>query len=309
MAYLKRPNPFTDRNIIQKPGEFFGRRNELSKIFTRLQGLQSISIYGERKIGKSSLLSNVLYNIPLELGNEYKGAYINLRDSEYYTAYYFLKSVLSKFGCDSDVISENNSYNANLVAFSESIKLLSENCKPILLIDDFDYIIKKPDEFNIDFLEGLRHLGSQGYVAYVTTSLRSLKELCNKSKLNSTFYMIFYELPLGELTASETTEFLSAKRKGVFFSSAEIKLIKEVAGRNPLRLRIACYHIYANGGKKWKRDKLKEEIEIEIKYLDDQKARTERSLRKLGREAGTYIFSKVDVVIQILKLIFLRKVQ
>lgn len=302
MAGLASYNPFTERNIIKNPDEFFGRRDELRTIFTRLQGLQSTSIYGERKIGKSSLLYNVFLNIPEELGSEYKSAYIDLRDSNYHTAHHFLKRILLEFECDPEVILENNTYNKNLIIFSESIKELSKKCKPVLLIDELDHIIKKPDEFDEDFLETLRTLGYQGYIAYVIASFSSLRELCIKSKLNSTFYSIFYESQLSEFKPDETTDFLSARRKGVNFNTEEIKLIKETAGRNPLHLRIACYHIFANRGKKWNRDKLKRKIEEDIEYYADEQARMERALRKHGKEVGTYILKKVDSVIEIFKI-------
>ncbi len=93
MAGLVRYNSFTERNVIQNPEEFFGRMNELRTIFTRLQGLQSTSIYGERIIGKLSLLYKLLYDIPKELGNDYKSAYMDLRESRYHTSYYFLKKI------------------------------------------------------------------------------------------------------------------------------------------------------------------------------------------------------------------------
>ena len=60
------------------------------------------------KLGNHLYSTMYYYNIPEELGNEYKSAYIDLRDSKYHTAYYFLKNVLSEFGCDPEVILENN---------------------------------------------------------------------------------------------------------------------------------------------------------------------------------------------------------
>ncbi|OEU42401.1 hypothetical protein BGV40_09725 [Methanosarcina sp. Ant1] len=294
MAGLARHDPFIEINIIKNPDEFFGRKDELRTIFTRLQGLQSTSIYGERKIGKSSLLYKVFCDIPEELGNEYKSAYIDLRDSDYHTVYYFLKNVLSEFKCDPEVILENNTYNKNLIAFSESIKELSTKYKPVLLIDEFDHIIKKPEEFNKDFLDTLRTLGNHGHIAYITASLYSLKELCIKSKLNSPFYSIFYELQLGELTRGEITDFLSAKRKDVNFNAEEIKLIKEIAGNNPLHLRIACYHIFANKGKKWNRSKLKGKIQNEINHFDDKEARRKKNIRDIGKKVTKYISKLVE---------------
>lgn len=304
MPGLARYNPFTDINVIKNPDEFFGREDELRTIFTRLQGLQSTSIYGDKKIGKSSLLYNVLYNIPKELGTEYKSAYVDLRDSNYYTFYDFLKNVLSKLECDPDVIQEKNNYTKNLIEFSESIKFLRTNCKPILLIDEFDYIIKKPDEFKEEFLETLRTLGNQGYIAYVTASFHSLKELCTKSKLNSTFYSIFYELNLSVLKFDEITDFLSARRKGVTFNSKEIKLIKETAGSNPFHLRIACECVFEERGKKWNSEKLKKEIKKNIAYYDYKSLEKERDFIKFSKTAGTCILKKADSVIEILKIIF-----
>lgn len=289
MAGLTKDNPFTDRNIIKNPDEFFGRKEELRTIFTRLQRLQSTSIYGERKIGKSSLLYNVFYNIPEKLGSEYKSAYIDLRESRYHTSYYFLKNVLLEFECDPEVIQEINNYTKNLIVYSESIKDLSKKCKPILLIDEFDHIIKKPNEFNEDFLETLRTLGSQGYIAYVIASLRSLNELYRRTKLCSPFYSILSEVKLGEFTQSETTDFLSAKREGVYFDSKEIQLIREISGKNPLHMRIACDHIFTSKSRKWNRDKLKREIETEIKHYNGKKVETEREFWKTIKGISEFV--------------------
>ncbi|MGH9843337.1 MAG: hypothetical protein ACREEM_31745 [Blastocatellia bacterium] len=49
-------NPFTTRGMIRDPRQFFGRRAELDRLLDRLRTMQSVSIVGERCIGKSSLL-------------------------------------------------------------------------------------------------------------------------------------------------------------------------------------------------------------------------------------------------------------
>lgn len=294
MAGLARYNPFIYRNIITNPDEFFGRKNELRTIFTRLQGLQSTSIYGEGKIGKSSLIYHVFNMIPYELGDNYKGVYIDIRDCKYHNINGFLKSVLVEMECDHEVILNNNTYNENLTAFSESIKQLQGKVKPILLIDEFEHIIEKPEEFDKDFLDTLRTLGYHSYIAYITASLHSLQELCVKSKLNSTFYSIFYELPLGEFTHGEVTDFLSAKRNDVNFNAEEIKLIKETAGSNPLHLRIACYHIFENKGQRWDRNKLKGKIESDIKHDDVETARKKRDRREFRKDAKDHVFKIIE---------------
>src|SRR3974390_1975568 len=51
-------NPYLNRVMIQDPKQFFGRRSEVRRILARLGAdrPQSISLVGERRIGKSSLL-------------------------------------------------------------------------------------------------------------------------------------------------------------------------------------------------------------------------------------------------------------
>jgi|SRR5712692_8531477 len=53
------PNPFTQRGAIRDPAQFFGRQAELNQIFSCIGKMQSVSVVGERRIGKSSLLHYV----------------------------------------------------------------------------------------------------------------------------------------------------------------------------------------------------------------------------------------------------------
>lgn len=49
-------NPFTNRGMITKENEFVGREREISDILARIRNGNSVSVVGERRIGKSSLL-------------------------------------------------------------------------------------------------------------------------------------------------------------------------------------------------------------------------------------------------------------
>ncbi|HEY6332650.1 MAG TPA: hypothetical protein VI756_25225, partial [Blastocatellia bacterium] len=51
-------NPYLNRVAIKDPAQLFGRTREIARIFSRLGASrpQSISLVGERRIGKSSLL-------------------------------------------------------------------------------------------------------------------------------------------------------------------------------------------------------------------------------------------------------------
>src|SRR5262245_24057954 len=56
-------NPYLNRVAIRDPRQFFGRKREIGKIFSRIGASrpQSIAVVGDRRIGKSSLLHQI-YN-------------------------------------------------------------------------------------------------------------------------------------------------------------------------------------------------------------------------------------------------------
>ena len=80
------PNPFMNRGVITDPNDFFGREEQVNEIFTRLQGMQSSSIVGERRIGKSSLLYYLTQTGPQRLGDAYRFFYLDIQDAHFHTA-------------------------------------------------------------------------------------------------------------------------------------------------------------------------------------------------------------------------------
>ena len=273
-------NPFSNRAMIKNPDYFLGRKNELRTIFSRLSNLQSCDVSGERKIGKSSLLYYIFMKLRDELGDEYRVAYIDMQDAKYHTVEGFLKYSLDKLGSDPKNILPSNNLNENLIAFSDSIEDLRKEIKPVLLIDEFENLTKRPEKFNNDFFDAMRSLGSNGNIAYVTASLHALKWLCIAGHFTSPFYNIFSQVPLGLFSPDETTEFLSAKREGVEFSEKEIKFIKRISINHPLHLQIACSHVLENKGRAYDEKELRKDIKEEIKTFSDKFARKERCIVK-----------------------------
>ena len=279
-------NPFSNRRMINNPDEFFGRKDELKAIFSRLSNLQSCDVFGERKIGKSSLLYYIFTK--LRDGDEYRIAYTNMQDAKYHTVEGFLKYRLHELGYDPKNILSSNSLNENLIAFSDPIADLSNEIKPVLLIDEFEKLTERQEEFNNDFFDTMRSLGNHGNIAYVTASVAPLNKLYGRGNFTSPFPNIFSEVRLSQFTSEETSEFLSAKREDVEFTENEIEFIKEIANNHPLHLQIACYHVLENKGKKWNEKKLRKEIEKVIKSFDDKWAGRERWIIEHGKSLFNY---------------------
>ena len=52
-------NPFFNRHRITDPAYFFGRQRELERLYSAIATHQCVSLVGERKMGKSSLLTRL----------------------------------------------------------------------------------------------------------------------------------------------------------------------------------------------------------------------------------------------------------
>lgn len=73
------PNPFTNRGVIKNEEDFIGREEQLGEIIERLRTLQSSSVVGERRIGKSSLLYHLAQTGARRIEDgRYRFFYLNL---------------------------------------------------------------------------------------------------------------------------------------------------------------------------------------------------------------------------------------
>src|SRR5262249_47370775 len=116
-------NPFTNRGVITNPEEFFGREREIGEIASRLRAMASLSVVGERRIGKSSLLYHLYQTGWVRIDDpDYRFFYFDLLDARFHTAAGFLRAILQRLELDADTVSASQSLNRNLIAFSDQIE-------------------------------------------------------------------------------------------------------------------------------------------------------------------------------------------
>jgi eukaryotic-like serine/threonine-protein kinase len=266
-------NPYLNRVAIKDPAQFFGRTREVSKIFSRLTASrpQSISVVGERRIGKSSLLSYV--NHPqvraryLDQADAYVFAFIDLQQKRRITPAEFFKELfelLAKETGDESLAAEEPGFD-RMRAVLERFRRRSR--KLIVLLDEFDAITTNR-AFDLEFYSFLRSIANNYDVAYVTSSARDLQELCHTQLIaDSPFFNIFTNVFLRAFTRKEATELItrpSAEAGSPLAGYA--RRITEIAGYFPYFLQIACAayfdYLSENDGK------LNRE-EVEAVFLDE----------------------------------------
>src|SRR6185503_7658642 len=256
------PNPFCNRGVITDPDDFFGRENQIAEIITRLATMQSTSVVGERRIGKSSLLSHLCQTGATRLKNEsYRFCYVDLQDAHYHTAVGFFETVLHKIEASADAIKAENSLDRNLVAFTDQIEALERaGQRLVLCMDEFENTFKHREQFTEDFFDHMRAQLNTRKMAFVTATQHGLQALSLEGKLVSPFYNLFTVVEVDEFTADEAQEFLVFYDRSVSFGDDELTFILSNFETHPLKLQILCDWVVRNRQRGLDEETLVEEI-------------------------------------------------
>lgn len=229
-------NPFIVGGPILNPRDFFGRKRAVNFSMTRLSSMQSISIVGERRIGKSSLLRCVLGLLSDRLGPAYRGACIDLLHPSAHTIPGVLGEIQRQLGLPSPAVT--------LAEFCDRLSSMHEaGVRPVVGLDEIEMLIRLREEFSRDFCEALRSVAQLGHVAVITTSRSSLRQLHDQGALVSPLFNIMGSVPLEELPDDEARELVTTLRPGVAFTVPQVDGILERGRRHPLRLQILCWHV------------------------------------------------------------------
>jgi hypothetical protein len=252
-------NPFFHRGPIRNSAYFFGREQETGQILSLLGNGQSVSLVGQRRIGKTSLLFHLadpdIFTSSGLKPNEHLFVYIdcgglsNLDQPELFRV--FLEEI-------DDVLLErdqpvrleilNNSQPITYRLFERTLRRLTgQGLKPIILLDEFERMSLNP-QLDPDYFSGLRALAAKYPIAYVTASKHPLLALtyADASTLSSPFFNIFANVRLNLFAEVEARELLFklTANGNIEFSGATLESVLHLAGPHPLFLQIAAYHAF-----------------------------------------------------------------
>ncbi len=230
-------NPFTIRNAIRDDAFFYDRTNERKMLRNYLIGRQNCQIVGPRRIGKSSVLLYVQRHA-VEWCPTAKIAYLDLQDALCHTLRGWLQEIATRLGIQRQLRS--------LVDLSEAIDdLLAQGVQPILCLDEFGELTRRPKEFKRDAFLTLRSCGQKG-MSILTAAPERLSQLTNPQDKSSPFFNTFPTLQIGAFTATNARDYVQQERAGVpAFTKEEVDRILEFAQGHPLALQSACFHVLA----------------------------------------------------------------
>jgi class 3 adenylate cyclase len=242
-----RGNPYLNRVMVADPGMFFGRRALVRRIMSRLsaQKPQSISLVGERRIGKSSLLNFLRSPGALPEPSEQTGSFlfllIDFQQARRLDAGQFFSLIFSELRRQ-----HPGRVDIDLPAEDEGMRLLCEAAAArglslVFLFDEFECVTKN-ENIRPELYSFLRSLANTFPVAFVTASGRDLKDMCVSHEISdSPFFNIFTVQHVGLLQEGDAEALISgpSEARGVPLAPLEEKILR-MGGLHPFFLQMAC---------------------------------------------------------------------
>lgn len=262
-------NPFVTGNAVKNPAHFVGRIRESNDILAKVQTHNSVSVVGERRIGKSSLLYYLAHGCKVQFPNR-RVTYLDFMDTEMKTLEGFVYLLLSTLDIAFDEAELSKNPNPILTRRLRQLHTNKEQ-PPVVFLDEFDKIQQLPTLFNDDFLENLRFLCNSGYLCLVTASKMPLKDMMDKAGLTSPFWNVFTHTPLQEFVVetelNECRLFLEQYWCDALIpTDEEMRFLLSYTSTHPLVMQIVSFHVCNNRYQPVKRteNQLREKIEQDI---------------------------------------------
>jgi len=239
-------NPYLNRQMLRPDSDMFiGRQQDMKTIRGFINNVQSVSIVGEQRIGKSSLACR-LYNEFKDIDKKIviyidcdafpelstKEDFCNILNDKFKNALLYKK-----------IQTEQNLFDS-FFTFEEFIKKNAQHGVTIILFfDEFEKLVDMPcaDDKFFSFLKSIAD-NSLYNLAYVTISTQNLEKLIPSHK----FYRFFYKhiLKVIDESAIKTLREKGFKKAGLQLTNEDNTLIHEFAGNFPFFNQIVCFYLF-----------------------------------------------------------------
>jgi serine/threonine-protein kinase len=243
-------NPYLNRVMIRRREDFFGRTQEIKRIFARLNANPpgSISVLGDRKIGKSSLLNHIYARQSrlehLEQPDHMVMVFLDLQEEKKMSMAQLVTKLLGVATLELRGRLDVADCAPSLDGVKDLVQRLDgAGFRLALLLDEFDSVTTNPN-FDLEFFSFLRFLANHYNVAYITSSARDLQTLCHTREISdSPFFNIFSTMRLTVFTHAEAAELIRVPSERVGKPlAAHAGAIVDMAGHFPFFLQMACSH-------------------------------------------------------------------
>ncbi len=256
-------NPFFNRQRIADPAYFFGRTAQVEALYSAVVTHQCRALVGERKMGKSSLLTYISHpTIMRQYGLNPEKQLILYFDLEGMASagvedfwIELLEAIAARLPDDSLVAAVQRVVDSGEVRFMAVRRALRRvrdaGFDLALCMDEFESLARN-SRFETDFYGELRSLAGELGLVYLTASKRGLYELTyeHSDTLSSPFFNIFSELSLNLMSNDNARLLLTGLSflEGQGFCEDEANFAINLSGTHPFFLQVAGFHLYETPG-------------------------------------------------------------
>ncbi|HET9222541.1 MAG TPA: hypothetical protein VFO07_08560 [Roseiflexaceae bacterium] len=261
--------PFVVGPPIMHPSQFFGREEELRRIFGVLGRfpLQHIALIGLQRSGKTSLLHylrDITRTPPeqlrpgqradwLKLADRYRWVFVDFQDVRMCSLSSLLPYLLAELGLP--VPSP-----CSLTSFMD-VASRGMREPAVLLLDEITPALEAP-ELDLKFWWSLRSLctnQTSGRLGVILTCQQPPAQHAREYEKPSPFFNIFHRMDLGPLSEPAARELIASS--GQLFDDIEVEWILEQSGRWPALLQMLCLTYfealeYGSTNQKWREEGL-----------------------------------------------------
>jgi serine/threonine-protein kinase len=257
-------NPYSDRTALTSADTFFGRTKELSDAYNRLFDGMSVALVGERRMGKSSVLSALRFpefRSAFGVPDNWCFAYMDAQSIGHCTEEELINHLLRRMKRTCDQVTWHHPSREALRGAFELLHGYTQRL--IILIDEFDLLTTNPD-IRPDFFGVLRSISAEFEVPFVVAFKESnLDNLVSAEDVGSAFLNTFVSLFVGPFQPEESRQLVitPAARLGIEFSNAEVERVLDLSGYFPFFIQIACYYLF---------DAKQRGLSVDLETLDER---------------------------------------
>lgn len=261
-------NPYSAGRMVTSPVMFFGRDIERRWLRARLQNMGNSAIVGMRRVGKSSLMYHLSHHEPAFRRGDHLFAFLDLQDARYHTLAGLMNGAAAQWLPKAARYTGPDNNLADLAGFTRLVRALkTAGYTPVLCLDEFENLTKRPEEFNDDVFESWRALGNAGQLAFITVSQQPLSDLIRGSDLTSNFDNIFNQLDLALLDETAAHQLLTEPlaQSGQATDAGATAALLDYCGPHPFYLQMAGFYLcdaLLNGG--FTLEQVKEDFSWEV---------------------------------------------
>jgi hypothetical protein len=232
---------------IDNARDFFGRERLIEDIRDRLKSRQSVSIYGERKIGKTSLLKYifqvVIREMPLPDASQVIIIFQTFAGKQNISPETFLQLLYDELKIQLN--GEKKVETINTYTFENFISTYYGKGKRfVFFFDELDASAENKG-FDHAFFSYLRSLSETYDVQYIVASRKSIKQIVFETEVVSPFNGLFSgsTFKLGVFDEVEAYEFCrKLSTDALAGDTISGEAIIRIAGRHPFLIRLAYFH-------------------------------------------------------------------